>query len=65
MRTSPVFMAVVYVLISFLFVYLAIQNVNLAGWNFWTYLFIGLAAVDLMIAVRFYRMGKQIKKDDK
>ncbi|MDE5416201.1 MAG: YdiK family protein [Bacillaceae bacterium] len=62
MRTSPTFMAVVYALIGVMFTYLAIQNVQVAGWNFWTYLFIGLAAVDFMMAYRFFQMRKYIRK---
>ncbi|OLO26696.1 hypothetical protein BTR23_22380 [Alkalihalophilus pseudofirmus] len=62
MRTSPTFMALVYALIGVMFTYLAIQNVQVAGWNFWTYLFIGLSAVDFMMAYRFFQMRKSIKK---
>ncbi|WP_209125084.1 YdiK family protein [Alkalihalobacillus sp. BA299] len=62
MRTSPTFMALVYALIGGMFTYLAIQHVQVSGWNFWTFLFIGLAAVDFMMAYRFFQMRKYIKK---
>ncbi|WP_096201940.1 YdiK family protein [Bacillus sp. FJAT-45350] len=62
MRTSPTFMGVTYILIGIMFVYLAIQNVRVASWNLWTFLFIALAAIDIMVGVRFFRMRKAINE---
>lgn len=62
MRASPITMAIVYFSIGVLLVFFAIQNVSLAGWNFWSYLIISFAAIDFMIAYRFYRLRKVIKQ---
>ncbi|GAE32488.1 YdiK family protein [Halalkalibacter hemicellulosilyticus] len=62
MRASPMTMAVVYFMIGVLLVFFAIQYVNTAGWNFWSYLIIGFATIDFMIAFRFFRLRKVIKQ---
>ncbi|MBU8908558.1 YdiK family protein [Desertibacillus haloalkaliphilus] len=65
MRTSPTFMGVIYFLIGIMFMYLAIQNVSTAGWNFWTFLFIGVATIDIVIGIRFFRLKKQMESERK
>ncbi|NEU32176.1 YdiK family protein [bacterium LRH843] len=63
MRASPFSMALLYFSIGVFLVYFAIQNVSVAGWNVWSYLIISFATVDFMIALRFFRMRKHVKKD--
>ncbi|WP_332696808.1 YdiK family protein [Halalkalibacter lacteus] len=62
MRASPITMALLYFSIGVLLTFFAIQNVSTSGWNFWSYLIVSFAAVDFMIAYRFYRLRKVIKK---
>ncbi|MCL7748835.1 YdiK family protein [Halalkalibacter alkaliphilus] len=62
MRASPITMALLYFSIGVLLIFFAIQNVNTAGWNFWSYLIVSFAAIDFMIAYRFYRLRKVIKQ---
>lgn len=62
MRASPIMMALLYFSIGSLLVFFAIQNVSTSGWNFWSYLIISFAAIDFMIAFRFYQLRKAIKK---
>ncbi|MGO4890519.1 YdiK family protein [Anaerobacillus sp. MEB173] len=59
MRTSPTFMGILYLLIGSLFTYLAIQNVRVNGWDIWTFLLIGLATIDFVIASRFLTSKKK------
>lgn len=63
MRTSPTFMGVLYALIGVLFTYLAIQNMQVNGWDWWTFFLIALAAVDFVIAIRFFQAKKRVKKE--
>lgn len=65
MKASPMMMALLYFGIGALLVFFAIQNVSTVGWNFWSYLIIAFATVDFMIAIRFYRLRKIIKKIQK
>ncbi len=62
MRTSPIAMALLYFSIGCLLVFFAIQSVSTSGWNIWSYLIISFAAIDFMIALRFYRLRKVIKQ---
>ncbi|MDA3130450.1 YdiK family protein [Aliibacillus thermotolerans] len=56
MKMSSKTIAFIYFGLALLFIFLAIQNVNVNGWDIWTFLFAGIAAIDLMVGVRFYRM---------
>jgi len=62
MRASPITMALLYFSIGVLLVFFAIQNVSTSGWNFWSYLIVSFAAIDFMIAYRFYRLRRVIKQ---
>lgn len=54
-RSSIVFMGFVYLFIGFLFIVLAVHRVTTDGWVGLAYLFIGVAAMDIMIAIRYFR----------
>lgn len=56
MRISPVTMGLFYIGIGSLFIFFAIQNVRISGWNFFTYLLIALAASDFYISLRVFTM---------
>ncbi|MGY4691184.1 YdiK family protein [Salibacterium sp. K-3] len=55
MRRNSKTMGLMYFGLAGLFIYFAIVNVNNESWNIWTFLFAGIAAVDVMIGVRFLR----------
>ncbi|MDQ0300424.1 membrane protein implicated in regulation of membrane protease activity [Salibacterium salarium] len=56
MRISPnVMMGILYFGLAAVFVYFAVASVNASSWTFWTYLFAGLAAIDIMVGIRFFR----------
>ncbi|SFE90340.1 YdiK family protein [Alteribacillus iranensis] len=55
MRFSPTTMGFIYFGLAGLFIYLAIQNVNSSSWDGWTFFFAAVAAIDIMIGIRFFR----------
>ncbi|SFP30370.1 YdiK family protein [Salibacterium halotolerans] len=59
MRRNTTMMGLVYFGLAAVFIYFAILNVNNQSWNFWTFLFAGFAALDILIGLRFLRAGKQ------
>ncbi|MFZ4453428.1 YdiK family protein [Salibacterium aidingense] len=48
-------MGMIYFGLAGLFIYLAIVNVNTESWNLWTFFFAAVAAIDIMIGIRFFR----------
>ncbi|RSL30672.1 DUF4305 domain-containing protein [Salibacterium salarium] len=61
MRGSPRTMGIIYFGLAGLFIYLAIENVNSTSWNLWTFFFAAVAAIDIMVGIRFFRTKS---KDD-
>ncbi|WP_078551299.1 YdiK family protein [Bacillus alkalicellulosilyticus] len=51
-------MGVIYLIISFMFVFAAIHRVNDVGWDFWTFLLIAVASIDILIAIRYFKAPK-------
>lgn len=62
MKMSSKTIAIIYFGLALLFILLAIQNVNVNGWDVWTFLFASIAAIDLMVGIRFYRMQPREEK---
>ncbi len=46
-----------YIILGIVFVYFAIQQVNLNGWGFFAYVIAGMAAVDFVTGARFIIQG--------
>ncbi|SDI26230.1 protein of unknown function [Alteribacillus persepolensis] len=66
MKFSPNTMGMIYFALAALFIYLAIQNVNASSWDFWTFFFAAVAAIDIMVGIRFFKMkpNKDGKKNE-
>lgn len=62
MRRSPLFSGIIYIFLAVLFTYFAIQNVNEAGWGFFSYLLVLLATFDLVSGIRMVGLHYKIKK---
>lgn len=58
MRNSPITMGLIYFGLAGLFIYLAVMNVNSSSWDGWTFFFAAVAAIDIMIGIRFFRSKK-------
>ncbi|WP_240377484.1 YdiK family protein [Bacillus piscicola] len=61
MKTSQPVMGLIYFGLAGLFIYLAVQNVNSSSWDGWAFFFAAVAAIDIMIGIRFFRMKRQDK----
>ncbi|WP_018923650.1 YdiK family protein [Salsuginibacillus kocurii] len=55
MKLSPKTMGTLYMVLAVMFIFLAIQTTAVNGWNILSFLFAAFAAIDVMIAMRFYR----------
>jgi hypothetical protein len=62
MRTSPTFMAILYLLLGGLFTYLAIQNGEEGMWNVTTIILMLLATFDFGVSYRFFMLRRKINK---
>ncbi len=65
MRASPFTMALLYFSIGILLIFFAIQHVSTSGWDLWSYIIIAFATTDFMIAIRFFRFHRKLKKAHK
>ncbi len=65
MRTSPKAMAIFYFLVSALFLYMAASNATETIWNSFTIIFTAVAALDLIVGIRFLKIHMQIKRHHK
>jgi len=65
MKTSPKGMAIIYFLMAALFIYMAVNNVTDTIWNTLTIVFTIVAALDLTVALRFWRIHLRIKQQNK
>jgi len=65
MKTSPKGMAIIYFLMAALFIYMAVNNVTDTIWNSLTIVFTIVAALDLTVGFRFWRMHLRIKQQNK
>lgn len=65
MNFSPNTMGMIYFALAGLFIYLAIQNVNTSSWDFWAFFFAAVAAIDIMVGIRFFRMKPKDGKEKK
>lgn len=61
MRTSPKGMAIIYFLMAALFIYMAINNISDTIWNSFTIVLTLVAALDLTVGLRFWRMHLRLK----
>ncbi|TSB44924.1 DUF4305 domain-containing protein [Alkalicoccobacillus porphyridii] len=59
---SPVAMAVFYLFLGIVLVYLATMQVGANGWTFFSFFIIAFAAFDFYVGIRFLRMRKMIKQ---
>ncbi|TMW70901.1 YdiK family protein [Alteribacter natronophilus] len=66
MRGSPMFWAVLYFGLATMFLVLATQtNARSDGWDFLTILLMAVAAIDYVIAFRFFGLARKAKQDKK
>ncbi|BAB04278.1 YdiK family protein [Halalkalibacterium halodurans] len=65
MKISPTFLTLLYFTMAGLVTFFAIHVVNENGWNLWAWIMIAMAAYNVIIAIRFYQLGKQLKKRDR
>lgn len=61
MKTSPIFMGMIYGLMGVLFTFLAIESVTDTIWNFTTVLLMVVATFDFSVAIRFMKVSKNNK----
>lgn len=62
MRTSPLFMAFLYLGMGVVFTYFAIQSVEDTIWNFMTIILAFFATLDFVVTFRLLRLHLKIKK---
>ncbi|MCT2536700.1 YdiK family protein [Aquibacillus koreensis] len=65
MRTSPLFMASLYLGMGVLFTYIAIGTAEETVWNFITILLAFFATLDFVVSFRLFRLHFRIKKAKK
>ena len=65
MKTSPKGMAIIYFLMAALFIYMAVNSVTDTIWNSLTIVFTIVAALDLTVGLRFWRIHLRIKQQNK
>ncbi|UQD50870.1 DUF4305 domain-containing protein [Bacillus methanolicus] len=65
MRQSPLISGMFYIMLGTLFTFFAIQNVNEAGWGFFTYLLVILATFDIGSGIRMIAFHFKIKNVNK
>ncbi|AIE58768.1 YdiK family protein [Bacillus methanolicus] len=65
MRQSPLISGIFYIMLGTLFTFFAIQNVNEAGWGFFTYLLVILATFDIGSGIRMIAFHFKIKNVNK
>ncbi|MFC5713866.1 YdiK family protein [Thalassorhabdus alkalitolerans] len=63
MRFSPRFMGTMYIVIGIMFIVLAVQNVRENSWNVWTWFFAAIAAVDILVGLRFFGLKRADSKE--
>ncbi|WP_078543031.1 YdiK family protein [Litchfieldia alkalitelluris] len=61
-RISPLFMGFIYLLMGFLFTYLAVGSATETVWNFSTILLMLVATFDFGVAIRMFLLHQKIKK---
>ncbi|MBB6454865.1 lysylphosphatidylglycerol synthetase-like protein (DUF2156 family) [Salirhabdus euzebyi] len=61
MRASPLFMALLYFIMGFVFTYIAIQSVEETVWNFTTIILAVVATFDFAVAIRLIGVHMKIK----
>ncbi|MFD2706936.1 DUF4305 domain-containing protein [Salibacterium lacus] len=59
MRGGTTMMGLFYFGLAAAFICFAVLNVNNHSWNFLTFLYAGLAALDVLMGLRFLRAGRQ------
>lgn len=57
--------AIIYFLMAALFIYLALDNVTDTVWNSFTIIFTLFATLDLVVAIRFLRLHRKLKDQNK
>lgn len=65
MRISAKTMAIVYFIMGFLFVYMAVQSSGKVGWSFITILWAIIATLDFGVALKLTRTHFRYKKKKK
>ncbi|MFB5664345.1 DUF4305 domain-containing protein [Alteribacillus sp. HJP-4] len=64
MRMSPSLLGMIYFALAGLFIYLAIQQVSTESWGLMAVVFAAVAAVDIMMGIRYFRVGSAAEKKD-
>lgn len=62
MRRSPLFSAIIYILLACLFTYFAIDNVNKNGWDIFSIILVLLATFDFGSGFRLIAIHFKVKK---
>ncbi|MBU7595978.1 MULTISPECIES: YdiK family protein [Bacillaceae] len=62
MRTNPISMAVFYLIMGLLFIYLAINSAKEGIFTFPTILLMLIATFDIGVSIRMFRLSRKIKK---
>lgn len=65
MKTSPLFMAFIYLGMGLMFTYIAVQSVEDSVWNFITILLAFFATMDFVVSSRLFRLHFKVKKAKK
>lgn len=61
MKQTPLLSGIIYLLLGFLFIFFAVQNVNSDGWGFFSYLLVILATFDIGSGIRIIWYHFQVK----
>lgn len=62
MRTNPISMAVFYLIMGLLFIYLAVNSATEGIFTFPTILLMLIATFDIGVSIRMFRLSRKIKK---
>lgn len=62
MRTNPISMAVFYLIMGLLFIYLAINSAKEGIFTFPTILLMLIATFDIGVSIRMFRLSRKMKK---
>lgn len=62
MRTNPISMAIFYMIMGLIFIYLAINSAKDGIFTFSTILLMLIATFDIGVAIRMFRLSRKIKK---
>lgn len=61
-RQSPLAAGIVYLVLGSIFVYFAINEVSMNGWNFFAYIIVFLATIDFASGIRLVNLHFRLQR---